>query len=258
MSAERTPPAPLKPHAPATPRPAATVLLLRDRTDPPGVEVYVTIRNPRLRFLGGFAAFPGGAVEPADADPTVIGRCRGLAAARAERLLAASPPGPAAAVPALGYWVAACREAFEETGVLLARPLPDAAALESYRRRLGRREPAFAELLARYELTLPVHRVRYFGHWVTGAFQPVRFDTRFFLAAMPPGQTCDPAPREVEAGHWITPAAALDRHRAGDWPMVTATRVSLERLRRYASVAEALRDFPHRPNSPRVTRDALT
>lgn len=240
------------------PAPAATLLLLRDRREQLGIEVYVTIRNPGLQFLGGYAVFPGGAVDGSDSDPDILQRCRGLTEARAERLLHVEGGLPTG-VPALAYWVAACRELFEETGVLLARPgnngrpLPGPAALDDHRRRLQAREPAFGELLRSFDLFLPLHRICYFGHWITPPIRPMRFDTRFLLAALPPEQECQPAEREVAGGFWVTPTEALKRHRTGEWPMVTPTRTSLERLAGVGSVADGFRRFPHRAGVERVT-----
>src|SRR5215475_16010200 len=99
---------------PVTPRPAASVLLVRRGVAAPA-EVYMIRRQKSMRFLGGFYAFPGGKVDPEDGAPEMRARCRGLTAAEAERLLPSMH-----GAPALAYWVTAARELLEETGVLPA------------------------------------------------------------------------------------------------------------------------------------------
>src|SRR5438876_5837297 len=102
---------------PVEPRPAASVIIVRDAAagaaEP--IEVYMIRRQKSMRFLGGFYAFPGGKVDAEDGSPEILGRCRGITAAEAERLVPSEH-----GLPALAFWVAAARELLEETGVLAA------------------------------------------------------------------------------------------------------------------------------------------
>src|SRR5436309_13392701 len=102
---------------PVEPKPAASVVLVRDA--PPGapepLQVYMIRRNRGMKFLGGYYAFPGGKVDPADGEPTALARCRGVEAADAERILTEHEGSPA-----LAFWVTAVRELLEESGIVLA------------------------------------------------------------------------------------------------------------------------------------------
>src|SRR5581483_11291883 len=115
---------------PAVPRPAASVLLVRESPPdaPEPLEVYMIRRKKGMKFLGGYYAFPGGKVDPGDGAPSALARCRGLDPDAAERVFPGDP-----GVPALAYWVTAVRELLEESGILLAcdaggRPIDAAAA----------------------------------------------------------------------------------------------------------------------------------
>ncbi len=101
------------PATPAVPRPAASVLLVRDAASASGVDVYMIRRNRGMKFLGGFYAFPGGKVDAADSDDAALARVRGISADDAARCFTDG-------VTPIAYWVTAARELLEETGVLLA------------------------------------------------------------------------------------------------------------------------------------------
>jgi 8-oxo-dGTP pyrophosphatase MutT (NUDIX family) len=164
---------------------AASVLLARA---PGSLEVLLVGRAPGLRFMGGFHAFPGGKVHGSDA--------------------ALSGPGLSA------RHVAAARELFEETGVLLARRPdgsfpPSEEALSRGRRDLLDDKGSFADLLKDFGLRQHPDDLALAGSLVTPAFAPVRFDTAFFVATLPPGQSAEVWPGELTDGVWTTAADAL-------------------------------------------------
>jgi glyoxylase-like metal-dependent hydrolase (beta-lactamase superfamily II)/8-oxo-dGTP pyrophosphatase MutT (NUDIX family) len=200
---------------------AASVLLARGPGSP---EVFLVLRAPNLRFLGGFHAFPGGKVHADDAR------------------LAREFPGLSA------RQVAAVRELFEETGVLLARR-PDAGfpegddGLHSLRRELLEGRLPFQELLARLRLTLGPADLTAAGALVTPAFSPLRYDTTFFVTTLPPGQSPQVLPGELSAGAWYTAAAALAAWEAGTLLLAPPT-VSLLGLVRGAPVEDLPRRLP--------------
>lgn len=213
------------------PLPAATVLLLRDGTD--GLEVFMATRHQKSSFLAGALVFPGGGVEPGDADPGF-----GLA----------EPDGAAR--------IAAIREAFEEVGVLLACRRgsslligPDALApIEaSYRDRLNSREIGFARMMAAEDLVPAASLLVPFAHWITPAGLPKRFDTLFYAVRAPEGQLGLHDDREVVGARWVRPQDALAEAASRQVRLVFATRLNLERLAQSDDVEAALEAARARP-----------
>lgn len=192
--------------APAAPRDAATVLLLRDRRG--GPEAYLLRRVKAMSFAGGMHVFPGGSVDPADAQAEI-----GWAGPPVQdwaRWLSCDEPLARALV------CAAVRETFEESGVLLAgtdgdNVLADVSTddWEAERVALEAREHSLSELLARRGLVLRADLLRPLAHWITPEAEPKRFDTRFFLAELPAGQVCRDAGSEADSRLWVRPADAL-------------------------------------------------
>lgn len=219
---------------PATARPAATVLLLRD-TDR-GLEVLLQRRSRSLAFAGGMTVFPGGAVEPSDeiAVPWVGGGPRGHAAA-----LFASEDETRALL------VAAVRETYEEVGVLLARPPQRAAAVvPEWRARLERREVALTDLLGDLGLALDASALVPWSAWVTPEGEPRRYDTRFLACELPPGQAVDRTTRladEAVEAWWSRPQEALDRAAEGEITLMPPTTHTLDELAAAPTVDAALR-----------------
>lgn len=215
-------------------RDAATVMLLRDGSD--GPEVCLMQRNLNSDFVGGAYVFPGGAVDPADADADVADRCPDLDDAEASRRLGL-------AVGGLAFWVAAIRESFEEAGVLLARhadgrrlDLSDPGAAERFaghRDDVDNERRTIAEIAVQEDLHLDVGQLHYFSRWITPLGAHRRYDTRFFVCAAPEGQEVVEDSRELIGTQWLTPAEALRRHDAGDITMIFPTVRTLVALSRF-------------------------
>jgi glyoxylase-like metal-dependent hydrolase (beta-lactamase superfamily II)/8-oxo-dGTP pyrophosphatase MutT (NUDIX family) len=210
------------------PRPAATLILLRDGAS--GPEVLMLQRTQSAVFLGGAYVFPGGSLDEADADPRILKRIRGETK-----------------VPPVPYWVAAIRECFEEAGVLMGVEARRAEALMHYRNR------PFLDLLENEDLHVHVHELAYYGHWITAPGRPRRFDTRFFLAIAPEGQAGSHDTVETVHSVWITPREALARGARGEIELVPATQTTLQDLQAFATAAEALAAVRARPE-PEVNR----
>jgi 8-oxo-dGTP pyrophosphatase MutT (NUDIX family) len=225
---------------PAAPAPAATLVLLRDRPGA-GVEILLIQRHQASRFAAGDFVFPGGKLELEDVSTDAVHWCRGLDAQTAAERLGLPDPGMA-----LGYWVGAIREAFEEVGVLLADgpsgqpPAVDTPRFGAYRRACQRDHRVFWEMLRAEGLRLATDRLVYFAHWVTPEEHPLRFDTRFFVAPMPPGQTAEADEREIVAVRWLAPADALAARGRGEISLRLPTVKNLALFEGAASVAEAL------------------
>ena len=231
---------------PAVPRPAATVVLTRDSSEG-RMEVLLLRRNRSSGFVPGAWVFPGGRVDAADADPALEPHTRGLTAiAAAERL--AVPPGDRAGI---AYYLASVREAFEETGILLGSTagggVVPAAALDPHvdRARIDLLEDRvpFAEILERQNWVVDLESVQYLAHWITPLAEPRRYDTRFFLARVSPESRARLDEREMIAEQWLTPEAALAAWSGDTLPMVFPTIKTLEALRPFEQVGEALDHF---------------
>jgi glyoxylase-like metal-dependent hydrolase (beta-lactamase superfamily II)/8-oxo-dGTP pyrophosphatase MutT (NUDIX family) len=195
---------------------AASVLLARA---PGSTEILVVRRADSLRFFGGFFAFPGGKVAPADASIT-SNPADGSADER-QTLRACR--------------IAAIRELFEETGVLLARR-PDGScpasgpALDHLRREILAERLTFADVLAELRVTPSDGDLALVGELITPAFSPLRFATTFFVAHLPPNQTAEVWPGELEAGHWADAAVLVERWTRGECLVTPPTIVMLQLL----------------------------
>lgn len=255
--------------APLTPRHAATVMLLREARST--VEVLVIRRHENLAFMGGMWVFPGGALAAADMSASALAcipeesktRCtqlRGLQGGALER------------TQCLGLAVAAYRETFEETGVLLAT---DAAGdhcgddllnrVQAQRRAIVSHPEQFAALLHQEHLLLDVDRLLYWAHWITPSNAPRRFDTRFFAIVVPPEQTAAIDTIEAVEHTWMTPAALLAAAELREMPISQPTLYNLmeldSSLRTHGSLAAMLKAEANRtiaPIMPRMIREAQT
>jgi 8-oxo-dGTP pyrophosphatase MutT (NUDIX family) len=214
-------------------RPAATVVLLRDAPRPggAGLQVFLQRRVAGMAFAGGMTVFPGGSVDTGDRpDP---GLWCGPDEQWWARRFGCRPEEAGALV------VAAVRETFEECGVLLAGsgriPVDPQARddLLARRRTLGDVLHA-AGLPLRADLLAPWVR------WVTPEAEPRRYDTAFFVAAVPDGQEADARTTEAVEATWWSPAEALDSARRGDLRLMPPTQHTLEEIAEHADVAAVL------------------
>ncbi|GII86794.1 hypothetical protein Ssi03_47840 [Sphaerisporangium siamense] len=223
--------------APVPARDAATVVLLRPSGG--GVEVYLLRRSTSMSFAAGAYVFPGGGVDPRDAD----------------RRVAWAGPSPevwarafgADATTARGLVCAAVRETFEESGVLLAGPSPDTLVAdttgddwEADREALIARELSLAEFLDRRGLVLRTDLLRPWAHWITPDVESKRFDTRFFVAALPPGQRTRDVGGEADQVAWMRPGEALRRADAGEIFLMPPTIRTLTEVAAFEDVASVL------------------
>lgn len=233
------------PPVPSDPTPAATIVLLRDAA--PGMEVLLMRRSRRAGFVPGAYVFPGGRVDGTDAMPDVIDHLDRLTSDLAAERLGL----PDAQPPAIAYYLAALREAFEETGILVGLrsdgSAPPTAAederIDSVRDDLMQDRISFAEAIALMQCRIAGDAVEYIAHWITPEPEPRRYDTRFFAAKVRPGARPIVDPREMTDALWLTPAEALLRCDRGDVPMVFPTIKTLEQLARYRTADDALAGF---------------
>jgi len=227
--------------SPVTPVPAATLVLLRDRSHG-AYEVLLIRRHSASKFAAGDFVFPGGKIESSDGADDAAAWCRGVDPSQAARALdlAAAPQA------ALGHWVGVIRETFEEVGILLAwghdgsPARVDARRLAEYRRACQADHRTFWEMLRAERLTLATDGLVYFAHWITPEVQPLRFDTRFFAAAMPAGQAAVADEQEITEVKWLAPREALDAHTRGELPLRNPTVKNLELFDGATSTTAAL------------------
>ena len=221
---------------PAVPiRDAATVVLLRDGAA--ALEVWLLTRVSRMVFAAGMSVFPGGRVDPADAALPWSGRA-------AERFAADFGCDVELARALVG---AAVRETFEETGVLITTP---AAELSCAQPDVEAGRVGFGQLLTEHGLAIDADAVRPWSRWITPRGQPRRYDTRFFVAALPGGACAADLTTESSMARWLPVAQALAERDAGTRALMPPTVQTLTSLRAYATVAEVLAAAPARSLAP--------
>lgn len=235
---------PVKP--PAVPVRAATLVLLRDiatagaERAAAGAEILLIRRHGASTFAAGDHVFPGGKVELGDNPDDAARWCRGVDARDAARV--GLPPAEAVA-----HWIGVIRETFEEVGILLAYDRTgafarlDAPRLAEYRAACGKEHGAFWDMLRAETLTLATDRLVYFAHWITPEESPLRFDTRFFAAEMPPGQEACADQREITEVRWLAPADALTAAKRGEISLRNPTMRNIELFRGARSATDAVR-----------------
>lgn len=223
---------------PVPARDAATVVVLRDHAEH-GLQAFMLRRVSTMAFAPGAYVFPGGSVDRRDGEATLA--------------WSGPSPGEWGAAFAAGETVArelvcaAVRETFEETLVLLAGPTESTVVddtrgdgWEADRQALLDRSLSFGEFLDRRRLVLRSDLLRPWAHWITPAVEPKRYDTRFFVAAMPEGQRARDVSTESDKAAWVRPAEAIERAEAGEWFLLPPTQATLAELAGYERVADVL------------------
>lgn len=220
-------------------RDASTVMLVRDSAR--GVEVFLQRRVVGMDFAGGMTVFPGGGVDPSDTDadvrwtgPDVTWWAErfGIGEAQARALV-----------------LAAVRETFEECGVLLAGPTEDSVVADTSdyaeaRRLLEARELSFWDFLEKEQLVLRADLLRPHANWITPLGERRRYDTRFFVAAVPEGQRADGNTSETDLVQWQTAEEALADWRSGRCILLPPTWSQLSILSGFATVADLMAADP--------------
>jgi 8-oxo-dGTP pyrophosphatase MutT (NUDIX family) len=208
-------------------RPAATILLVRDH---PTLEVLMVKRHHQIDFASGALVFPGGKIETGDHDPAWSEFTVGLEDAPLE---------------SRAYRIAALREAFEESALLLAKrpdgePWTANAEATDARHAVAKGELAFLDLIRQLDVRLDLQSLAAFARWIAPPIAPKRFDTHFFIAVAPKDQVavCDGG--ETVDAEWIAPRTALDMAAAGERTIIFPTRMNLQLLAESADAASAV------------------
>jgi 8-oxo-dGTP pyrophosphatase MutT (NUDIX family) len=233
---------------PVKPKEASTVILLRERPDcaKTGFEVLMVLRHPDSSFVPDSYVFPGGGLEESDCTEDMAALCSGIDRQKAKAMLDGTP----AADKALGAWVSAIRETFEEVGLLLAyredgtplefRSSEECDRFRVYRNHLTENRMTFFDILAKERLTLAADRLHYFSHWITPWFLPIRYDARFFVATAPHNQKTKPDGIELTKHVWISPRDLLEGARRRQYDMVEPTMVTVMEIANFSSIQEVI------------------
>lgn len=212
-----------------TPRPASTLMLLRQEGDATGPQILMIVRNAKTAFAGGALVFPGGSLDQADHD---------LAGDIADAY-------PNLTIGELALRITAIRETFEESGILLActddgAPVAPETAAGLVMACRGSDGPDFRAAIREGGLLPAVDSLVPFARWITPPIRPKRFDTHFFVAAAPSGQSLAHDGSEAVDSIWIEPQAAIDGTSEGRFKLVFATRMNLNRIGASASMEDAM------------------
>jgi 8-oxo-dGTP pyrophosphatase MutT (NUDIX family) len=222
-------------------RPASTILLLRDGASEE-IEVFMMVRHHEIEFSSGALVFPGGSVDPGDGE--IIAR---------PELYSGGEGGDAAE---LSFKIAAIRETFEESGILLARPrgsndLVDAKRAASIaaenRVALSERKTTFLDVLTQASMVLALDELVPYARWITPEGMPKRFDTWFFLAAAPPEQLGAHDGRESTDSLWLSPREAIAGGESGRFKLPFPTTRNLIKLGKQPNVRAALDEARGKP-----------
>jgi glyoxylase-like metal-dependent hydrolase (beta-lactamase superfamily II)/8-oxo-dGTP pyrophosphatase MutT (NUDIX family) len=228
---------------------AATTVLVRAAAD--GMQLLLLRRNANASAFAGAYVFPGGRLDETDCQEQAWRRVRGLTTVQADRRLGVSGG-------ALGFWIAAVRECYEEAGILLATD-PQGQALSARRLRAlaPRREAlnagalSFSDFLEQENLFIPADQMVYFAHWVTPPARPYRFDTRFLLMLTPSEQQVQHDNNEIVDSVWLSAREVLERVKRQEMHVVRATQSVIASLAAYETphaAVSALRSVTHIPS----------
>lgn len=230
----------------ATPRPASSVVLMRE-CDDHRFEVFFVKRHGKSKFMANAYVFPGGRMDEEDKDAGVALHCRGYLPQDLAARLGTDE------TDAVGLHIAAFRELFEEAGALLATE-SDGSTIDldspseeerydTYREMLQEEEVSFTQIVEWEDLSLRVDELVYFAHWITPEIEKHRYDTRFFLARAPEKQVLVHDDKETTASSWMAPADAIARAQQGEFLLAPPTLHILTDLASYESIDGALAHY---------------
>ena len=211
--------------------PAATVLIVRDTDD--GIEVFMVVRHHQIDFASGALVFPGGKIDKADFDSGLRAFC---------------PNAEGLSDEDLAFRIGSVREAYEECGILLARPHGQSdfvsgarvQELQTWRDKFNARDATMLEFARTENLDFAIDALGHFAHWKTPSMMKKRFDTHFFLTRAPQDHIGVHDGSESVDSVWITPQAALQAADDGTRTIIFPTRLNVEKLGTSADVAAAL------------------
>ncbi len=235
-------------------REAATILLVRPSEARNALEVFM-VKRPGRGDFPDLHVYPGGKVDHSDSE--IFDCCVGFDDVVASERLHVQSKG-------LRFWVTVIRECFEEAGVLLALRNGQPFTYQSQKEKdryseiqgqLMAGEMDFSEFVRSEKLQLAVSDVYYLSHWITPSSAPARFDTRFFLAAMPDDQVADRHERELVSGQWVTATDALEHHENKRWQMIYPTITNLKSIASYSTVAEVVTAVEKRQHLPSINTE---
>jgi 8-oxo-dGTP pyrophosphatase MutT (NUDIX family) len=217
------------------PRDAATVILLRENSQPP-FELFLMRRHRNQSFMGGAFVFPGGALDASDCDPGLADFVKN---GSAEKIVARLNEPLTSRETSLGLFFAAVRETFEEAGVLLAEPFPDqntSQRLTPYRKSLHSGSLTLKDLAGSENIFFDLDDLMPYSRWITPEIESKRFDTRFFVARMPKNQKSKHDDVELVESLWITPQEALKKQIDHEILLMPPTLKTIEELSAFESI----------------------
>ena len=224
------------------PRPSSTVLLLRDNAAKREIEVFMMVRHHQIEFQSGALVFPGGSVDKGDQE--IIGRPELYSG------------GEGLDEADLSFRIAAFREMFEESGILLARPVGSKVLVDAkraseiaaaHRTALCEHKTSFLRVLADSGMQLALDALIPYAHWITPEGLPKRYDTWFFLAAAPPDQLGAHDGKELTESVWVSPREAIEGGDSGRFKLPFPTLRNLIKLGKQATVQAALDEARGKP-----------
>lgn len=218
----------------AIPKDASTVVIMRpaiDKKDGP-FEVLMVERHPASIFVPECYVFPGGCIDEEDCSDAFLPFCTGMNRSKASRILTDMPSEKLA----LGAWIAAVRETYEEAGILFSVDNVDADSLAVCRQRLVSGKMSYFDVLEKTKWRLALDRLHYFAHWITPEIMPYRYDVRFFVTVAPADQEATHDGIELTDNTWITPQRALAEYDEHRFNMVLPTVMTLQEIARFENI----------------------
>ena len=234
---------PIDKNSSINPRPAATVILVRDHER--GLQIYLLRRSRGSKFFPGYYVFPGGAVDMEDKDPNFWMNYADMDMEEISRNFGGDISGE----EALGYCIAGIRETFEEAGVLIATARDKLMPENACENRLadGLLKGWLRDLVISEGWTLNLSSLSRWAHWITPKRMKYHFDTRFFIAILPSEQSCMPDQKEMEGGIWVSPEEALALNLKGEVPLSPPTVVTMHELLSYSDTESLKTQSETRP-----------